>query len=134
MTVRLENRKCWMANRMDWLENKPGRSVNNLEKSVSTDWWGNMREMLENMPDSKLRRFATESSVVKLASSSEMLESTAVTSGCNSDLLANTEDLWENRLDWSENSWGSSVSRPERHLLETQQHSWGCSVSMKEMR
>lgn len=92
MTGRLENRKCWMANRMDWLGNKLGRSVNNLEKLVSTDWWGNMRGMLENMPDSRLRRFATESSVVRLASSSEMLGSTAVTSGCSSDLLVNTED------------------------------------------
>lgn len=89
-----------MANRMDWLENKPGRSVNNLAKLVSTDWWGNMRGMLENMPDSKLRRFATASSVVRLASNSEMLESTAVTSGCSLDLLVNTVDLLENRLDW----------------------------------
>lgn len=66
---KLENRMDWMVSRMGWLGNMPGKWVNSWERLGNTGLSGNMKEKLGNMLDSKLRRFAMENSVVKLASS-----------------------------------------------------------------
>lgn len=100
MTVKLGNRNCWMVNRMGWLGNMQERLVNSLEMWVSTGWLGNTKGKLENTQGLKDRRAAMESSVVRSANSLEMWASTAVTLGCNSDLLVSTVGLLENRLDW----------------------------------
>lgn len=79
-TEKLENRMDWMENKMDWLGSMLGKWVNNWGMLESRDLLENMREKLGNMLDSMLRRFATESNVVKLESSWERLVSNLVTS------------------------------------------------------